>query len=86
MVYSLFVSHPLKWGMLCEGSCFTSGRAEWFLNHTSLYVFMFKMAEQKKDMLLFEGKVVRFAAVLSSCGSLFHSSNHTECSEAKNVN
>lgn len=56
MVYSLFVSHPLKWGMLCEVSCFTLGRAELFLNHTSLNVFMFKMAEQKKDMLLFEGR------------------------------
>lgn len=50
MVYSPFASHPLKWGILCEERCFALGRAEVFLNHTSLYVFMFKMAEQKKDV------------------------------------
>lgn len=82
MVYSLFVPHPLKWGTLGVVNCSASWGAELFLNHTGLYVFMFKVAEQK-DILQFEWKVVRFAAVLSSCGSLLHSSNHTECSEAK---
>lgn len=46
MVYSIFVSHPLNWGMLCEVSCYTVGGAESFLNHTSLSVF--KTAGQKK--------------------------------------
>lgn len=45
MVYSVFVSHPLNWGMLCEVSCYTVGGDELVLNHTSL--FGFKTAGQK---------------------------------------